>query len=936
MADEGMPEHQVRKVVTVLFTDVIGSTALGEDLDPETTRAVMGRYFSATRRVIERHGGAVEKFVGDAVMAVFGIPTLHEDDALRAVRAAAEVQTALEALNRDLEADLGVLIRVRTGINTGEVVAGDPASGATFVTGDAVNVAARLEQAAAPGEILMGAQTHRLVRNAVSAEPVGAVEAKGKSSPILAWRLIDPGRASRRDPGPQPAFVGRRRELRRLEQAFEDAVDDSRCELFTLLGQAGVGKSRLLAEFLDRVGNTARVIRGRCLPYGEGITYWPLAEALRAEAGIAEADSRETARQRLEALAGSETDPLVAARLAAAIGLSSEIAPRDEIFWATRKLLEHLARDRPVVAVFEDIHWAEPTFLDAIEHIADMSRGARILLVCPARPELLERRPGWGGGKLNATTMLLEALPPDDAKELIAAIPGGSALPLNAIARITDAAEGNPLFVHEMIGMLADEGILRPGGDGWTVVEGQLEAITVPPNIQALLAARLDQLIPEERTVAGRASVVGRVFEQAAVTELAPQQLRPGVATALVALVRKELIVPERAQLTAGDAFKFRHILIRDAAYESLPKAERADLHEQFADWLERAAGDRLGEYEEILGYHLEEAHGYRHALGFRDERTAGLGQRAGAWLARAGEHARGREDARAARNLLSRALRLLAHDDKRYWQAMLGLGDAILWGDIPGGLEVLDRVVDACVGTLPMVAAEAAIVRLWAKTASSDIPADNVRREVAAWLRTVRHLPANERVRSEAWRLVGESAQDAGDVERAEEAYRRSVRLAGRSGNRKSEIDGLLSLVGLGSRSQMPVPEVRALAEETMRLSAITAAQRAWGLVQLAFLAANEERFDEARSLLDECRATRESLGVSSDVGVTGGIVEMLAGRPAAAEAEFASIITSERELGIRSDDPFVRARMAQAVAFQGRHSEALALADARFPFRS
>ena len=645
-------------MVTILFSDVTGSTALGEQLDPEAVRTLMGRYFAAMKTVIERHGGTVEKFIGDAVMAVFGIPDLHEDDALRAVRAAAQMREALAALNVELAAERGVTIQTRTGITTGEVVAGDPAAGQTLVTGDTVNTAARLEQVAAPGEILIGAPTWRLVRDAITVEKVEAITAKGKALPVPAYRLTSvtagaEGHLRRMD----APLVGRERELARLSQSYADAVSQRRCELFTLLGTAGVGKSRLVREFLATVGDEARILRGHCLPYGEGITYWPLAEALKDAAVIDESDDRAAAQRKLLALVDGERDAeLLAGRLATAIGLSDDPAPQSELFWAVRRTLEHLADQRPLVVVWEDIHWAEPTFLDLIDHLTDWSRDAPIFLLTPARPELLDARAGWGGGKHNASTILLEALPPDAAGRLIDALPGGSELPEVLRARIAAAAEGNPLFTEELLGMLADDGVLHVVDGRWRVA-GDLAQLAIPPTIQALLAARLDRLSVGERQVAGRASVVGRTFEPEAVAALSKAGGDSALTAQLMALVRKELVRPDRSEVTGGDAFKFRHILIRDAAYDSLPKRERADLHERFADWLESAAADRVAEFGEIIGHHLEQAYQYQNELGA--EPSVALGERASHWLAAAARRAFERADGTAAAVLFAHAAEL-------------------------------------------------------------------------------------------------------------------------------------------------------------------------------------------------------------------------------------------------------------------------------------
>ncbi len=584
---ETAPAREVRKTVTVLFADVVGSTALGESSDPEAVRTLMAHWFEDARTILGRHGGTVEKFIGDAVMAVFGVPRTHEDDALRAVRAAAELQRP----------------ELRIGVNTGEVVAGE---GETIVTGDAVNVAARLEQAAGPGEVLIGMETYRLVRDAVGVEKVPALDLKGKSAPVAAYRLLEIDTAAegvaRRLDSP---LVGRQRERERLRADFERVVSEQTCQLFTLLGPAGVGKSRLALDFLE--ATDARVVRARCLPYGEGITYWPLVEIVLQ--------------------LGAEPD--------AVLGSSP---PETQL--AFRRLLESTAAGGPLVVVFDDLHWAEETFLDVVEHVADWSRDAPIFLLCIARPDLLDLRPAWGGGKLNATAILLEPLPADDVDRLVENLLDGTALDTTIRERILTSADGNPLFVEEMIAMVREEG----GG-----------AMTVPPTIQALLQARLDRLGDEERAVIERGSVEGEVFHQRAVMQLAPDQVRSGVPQQLLALVRKQLIRRSAGTLPDDEAFRFRHLLIRDAAYDGLPKATRADLHERFALWLEEHV--TLVEQDEIVGYHLEQAVRYRKELG--TDQTD-LAASAAASLQRASRAAHARGDLLAADNLARRAADLL------------------------------------------------------------------------------------------------------------------------------------------------------------------------------------------------------------------------------------------------------------------------------------
>ncbi len=431
LTTEDTARRQTRKVVTAVFCDVTGSTALGEELDPEVLRGVLNRYFEEIRATIERHGGTVEKFIGDAVMAVFGIPQVHEDDALRAVRAASEIRERLPAIAQEV----GVTLRFRTGINTGPVLMGE---GENLAIGDAVNVAARLEQAAAPGEIVLGADTLRLVRDAVEVEVLEPLALKGKSEPVPAFRLsaLDPsapGVARHLD----APLVGRERELRLLQEAWERVVGESGCHLFTLLGAAGVGKSRLIAEVLAGIEGQATILRGRCLPYGEGITFWPLIEALAPVGG--------QAQPVFERLAGGGA------------------AVPQELFWDVRRLLESLAAQRPLVLYVDDLQWAESMLLDLLDHVADLSRGKPILLLCAARPELLEDRAGWGGGKLNATSVLLEPLAADAAASLLERL--GDGLDPQARARIVRASEGNPLFLEEMVSLALEHGTVNSPAD---------------------------------------------------------------------------------------------------------------------------------------------------------------------------------------------------------------------------------------------------------------------------------------------------------------------------------------------------------------------------------------------------------------------------------------------------------------------------------------
>jgi class 3 adenylate cyclase len=712
LAEPSAPASESRRVVTIVFADMAGSTAIGERLDPEALRRVQARYFDTLTVAIERHGGTVEKYIGDAVMAVFGIPRLHEDDPLRAVRAAHEMQRLLDTLNDSLERDHGVRIQVRIGVHTGEVVTGDPSAGQRLVTGDAVNVAARLEQAAGAGRIVLSEATHRLVKDAVRAERLPPLDLRGKREPVEAVQLLEvlPDTAGHVRNLDAP-IVGRDKELELLRRALERALDERTSHLFTLLGPAGVGKSRLVREFLDSAGDV-RIVQGRCLSYGEGITYYAVAQIVRDAAGLGEGVDRERGTATIRAVVeGLDAADEITEALTGVLGWREPATPEDTA-WATRKLFEHLARDRPLIVVIDDLHWAEPLLLDLVEHVADWTRDAPVLLLIVARPELLELRPGWGGGKLNATAILLEALSGGAADELLDNLLGTNDLPTAARQRILAAAEGNPLFVEEMVGMLIDDGLLRFDGSMWRAAE-DLADLTVPPTIHLLLTARLDRLDAEERAVIERGAVEGKVFHAGAVSSLIPEPLRAQVRPRLLTLARKELIRPDRAEFAGEDAFRFRHLLIRDAAYHAMSKEQRADLHERFAAWLERAAGPRAEDYLEILAHHLEQAWRYRRELGREDEPTRALGSRAAAALRRAAERSSLRGDVTVGLHQLERGLEMVGGAEHLAMLADL----AELRYELNAYREATEAALDAGASRDPLIRMRAEIVRLAAST---------------------------------------------------------------------------------------------------------------------------------------------------------------------------------------------------------------------------
>jgi class 3 adenylate cyclase/tetratricopeptide (TPR) repeat protein len=926
---------EVRKTVTVLFSDVADSTPLGETLDPESVRAVMSQYFEVVRTVIERHGGTVEKFIGDAVMAVFGVPLLHEDDALRAVRAAVEMNGELARLNEGFERTWGITIANRTGIDTGEVIAGDPSRRQSFVAGDAVNTAARLEQSAQSDEILVGENTHRLVRNAFVFERAAPVDAKGKAQPVSAWRVVDvipgaPGWSRRLD----SPLVGRAAELDLLKATFEEASVERACRVVTVIGAAGVGKSRLTSEFVSSVGTRATVVSGRCLPYGEGITFWPLAEILREAAGVSERDTADEVRARVTGLvAPGEDADLVQERLAALLGQGP--APGiQETFWAVRRLFEQLG-EGGLVVVFDDIQWAEPTFLDLLDYLAVFIQDTPILMVCLTRPELLEQRPAWMATNPNSRLVSLAALTDAESDGLITNLVGGADVPRNARNRIAEVAEGNPLFVEETLRMLVDDGLLRPTEGSWTVT-ADIADLSIPTTIQTLLGARLDRLPQAERAVLERASVIGRVFWWSALEALSPEPQREGLAHALQSLVRKELIRPDRTELRQEDAFRFAHILVRDAAYFGIPKATRADLHESLVDWFEAKVLDRSGDIESILGYHLEEAHKALLDLAPRNERADLLGRRAGALLATAGRRAFVRGDMPAAVNLLTRAVSLLPATDPVRLDCLPALAFALIeTGDFTR-LETVAAEMNTAAADSgdPGVKAHAALVGLWIRLFTSPEGwAEDAMNEATRGIGVFEQL-GDELGLSKSWSLLGLVHLYTTQFRPSEEAWERSSVHAHRAGNLREELESL-SWVPICVWAG-PTPADEAL--ERCR-SVIDRAQGdkkvlSTALFVQAELEAGLGRFDEALKLIAWSKALLEELALT--VWIAGpltqfaGWVDLWRGDPAAAEKQLRWGHETLSEIKEMAWLPTVDGILAEAIHAQGRVDEADNLAGA------
>ena len=925
-----------RKTVTVLFCDVVSSTRLGHALDPESLRGVMARYLEAMTTVVERHGGAVAKFAGDAVLAVFGIPVLHEDDALRAVRTAVEMREALAALNEELERSWGVELAMRIGMNTGEVLVGDPGRGQDLLIGDAVNVAARLEQTAEPGHIVIGDATFRLVRDAVAATEVGPLELRGKPEPVAAWRLdevLPDADGFARNVGAQ--LIGRDREVRELLDRFDSAAGAGASEVVTVLAPAGVGKSRLAQELVVRLGDQATFVSGRCLPYGEGITFWPVTVALRDAAGIGETELPHKTRSKITALLGPDADTeLVADRLAPLLGADQTRLGVAETFWAVRTFFERLAGQRPLVVVFDDIHWGEPTFLDLLEYLADWIRTAPVLLLCLARPELLDVRPGWMSGKPNATQTPLRPLTGSETDGLITNLLGGAELVATARSRIAEVAEGNPLFVEQTLRMLVDDGLLEPAAGRWTVV-GDLSDITIPPTIHGLLAARLDRLEPEERGVIERASVIGRGFWWGAVAELSPPDVRSRVVPHVQSLTRKGLIGPDySSEIGPEAASRFSHILIRDAAYHGIPKADRAELHERLADWLEPRAASLAGEWEEILGYHLEQAIRLLLELGPPNERTATLSTRAAAVLGSAGTRAFDRGDMPAAQNILLRAVSLLPERSRQRAELLPQLAFALFE---TGGLERLQGVVDETTETAVAsgdsdLEAYATILGLWLRLSwNPEGWAEEAQREATSAMAAF-EAAGDERGLAKAWALLGLVQVERAQFAAAEDAWEKAAVHARGVGDRRDELESLSWVPLMVWAGPTHVDDGLQRCADVLERAKGDKKVTASALIAQAVFEAGLGRFRDARALVGRAKSLLQEVALTQwlagPVAQLSGWVELLAGNPADAERELRWGYDTLRDIGELSWLSTLVAILAEATYAQGRDDEAERLA--------
>jgi len=914
-----LTEHvarETRRTVSIVFAmPKVHAVDGGEPPGPEAMRDVMSTYFDAMRTALERHGGTVEKFIGDAVMAVFGLPVRHEDDAVRAVRAAADMQAALPRLNGAFKAQRGLEIENHIGVNTGEVIAGDASTGQRLVTGDTVNTAARLEQAAGPGEVVLGDLTYRLARGQIEIEFIPPLTLKGKAEPVPAYRLVRVGAsdapASQDTTTTATPFVGREAEMGRLSGALADAGEHRKARLVTLVGDAGVGKSRLIREFAGRAAEGARVVRGRCLPYGDGITFWPLAEVVREAAGIVGEDTPNIATRKIRRLCSGDDAEAIVERVAAAMNLSEAQFPVPELMWGGRRLLETLAAQRPLTMIIDDIHSAETTFLDFIDHLLDSVDGASILLLCSARHEISERHPEWLEAHA-ADTITLEPLTESESGQIVEELLGS--LEESVRARITAASEGNPLYVEQIVSMLIETGEIQRGMEGW-VARGGSEGIRIPPTVEALVAARLDALNQEERAVVEPAAVIGLSFPMDAVDELVDAEIRAVLEAELTALTGKQLV--RRAQ---GDEpiFRFGHQVIRDTAYGGLLKRLRAALHERFVVWAERVNRERgrETEFEEILGYHLEQAYRYRTELGVVDAEARSVGERAAEKLSSAGRRAYERGDLPAAISLLKRSAALLPRESTLRVELMVDLAEAsIQQGAFDDAAAVLEEA--------RTIAEELSQPRLAVRTALLQVSVDQYRGGTSASqaVETARHAievlaPAGDHAGlARAWRLIMGMEASQGHLEEASQAVEHVVAEAtaaedARLASRSATIIAYVLLHG-------PTPVEQAL-RECRDLQASVAGNRVTqALVEsaIAVLTAMSGDVEAARGLYRHSRAVLTELAGGIDA-LTGSFdssrVETLAGDLEGARAE----LERDYEALTAINESFFRASIAAGLA--------------------
>ncbi|HEX5895988.1 MAG TPA: BTAD domain-containing putative transcriptional regulator [Thermoleophilaceae bacterium] len=881
-----------RRLVSIVFADLVGSTALAEQLDPESMHGVLDRFTEMCSEVIERHGGSVEGFIGDAVVGVFGLTELHEDDALRAVRVAIEMRDAGAALSADLKRERGVEIAMKFGVESGEVFLGAGTRRTQFAAGDAYNVASRLEGIAREGEILLGENIHELVRDAVRVERLEPVALKGRTAKVQARRLLELADDQTWVRPSGTPFVDRESELEELREVFGRVRRARGCHAITVVGPAGIGKSRLARELIPDVGEDGTVVVGRCPAYGEGVTYRPLAEIVSQLGGT---DPRQRVTELLE---GEES---MARLVLGAIGLSEGAAQPEETFWAVRKLLERVAQSGPLLVIVDDIHWAEPTLIDLLEYLVAFSSEHPILLLCLARPDFVQARPAWVAPQPNRSLLMLGALPETEARQLVESA-GSGELWSRTATRIVETAEGNPLFLEQLIAM---------GAEG--------DEAALPSTIQAVLAARIDGLAPAERALLEHASVQGRSFYAgplAEVLECEPSELAPH----MVSLVQKQLIRAERSDLPGEDAFRFAHVLIREAAYHGVPKQRRAELHEHLAQWLQ----DRGGAEDETLGHHLGEAYRCRAELGLAGEREQALAKAAAERLAAAADAALLRGDPHAGARLLERATSLLEGDAAACGELLPALGAALFEA---GRMGDAARILDEAIARAPAerlrarAQVERELVRLETET---NVGTEQARSVIDAVLPLL-ESEGDEYGLSRVLLLRGWLAYELGYVASADESWRESAEnlRSARCERELFEIIGWRALAAVLGPD--PVDDAISRCEEFRELVRSSPIATASTLNPLAVLHAMKGEFETAEQLLQQAGEMLHELGgIGSGVSHLETWVRLLADRPALAEARLRADMDTLSSMNAGGALATTTALLAQVVYAQGRMREA------------
>jgi len=930
-----MADHEMRKVVTVVFCDLVRSTALGEELDPETFGDVVNRYHELADVLLREHGGSVQKFIGDAVVAVFGVPILHEDDALRAVTAASKLGPAIIELNQKLDKEVDRRLGVRIGVNTGEVLVKDSPDGQSQVLGETVNVAARLEQVAGSREILIGDQTYQLVRDVVDAEPLDALALPGHTVPVDAWRLLavhaDARDHARRTSAP---LVGRLPDLALLEAAFERVVAERRCHLVTVLGEAGVGKTRLIDEFTGRLGDRATVLQGRCRSYGEGITYWPVARMIRQSAGILDDDPAGIGFAKLTELVGEDSG--LTTRLACLIGIREGSVEPEDTYWTLLRFLSLLAR-RPLVLVIDDLQWAQPDLIELVDHIAQWSLNSPLLLVCCARSDL---RAGLHPNARNAVDLELSPLTDSQTQELVGHILHKGRVTPALRSRLAEAAAGYPLFVEELLGMLLDDSTLRLVDGHWTI-SSDLADIRLPVTMHAVLAARLDELSEVERLLLGRAAVVGSQFPTAAVAELSSDRDRQEVRATLTSLARRQLLHPDltaEAPRRTYDRFRFRHALIRDAAYQSLSKEARGELHQRYANWLERTTPSHGAAIDEMIGFHLEAAYRLRVELNRPASSSREMARMAGERLAAAGHALAVRGDVPdTAVDLLERAVALLPDDHERRIDTLLDLAGALRDAERLGeALDVFQQAGEAA-GTTGDArrAAHATLGRLelvWFTRPSELTDGGGAAIEVAT--RVLEDANDNLGL-AKALRLSAYVDFACGRARAARKCVERAIGIARYLADERLEAQLLRLHCVILFWGPAPLDEVVVATERALKRARERGMRvvEAAALSTLARVAAMRGEFEQARSLNESARtiATEFVDGMTWAAGfVSEGLVELLAGDLEVAEKKLRRAYERTTRAGGTGPAASLAALLARTHLEQGRDDDALAMAKA------